>query len=302
MPSIHIGRQAAQFTPRMNAQTHGMQLRQPLAYRRFAGAIADYWDITGQSDGGGFYLSPDPRIVVFLDQAPPMMGLKTAARHAAQTGVRAFYIPPGVPLWSQMHGDHRFTHLDIHLEIGALQQRFSRAGRRADLAVPRMLQDGNETLTTIARLTADEVRTGRGGEMMLDGLCNAMLSEIFATGPTPQAQATGGLTPHQLSTLENHLRHNMGRNIPVAEMARIVGLSESWFAHAFRKSCDTTPQRWQSRRRLEAAHDLLHDPALTLATIAHATGFADQAHLSRAFRTTYGMPPSQWRRTILQPG
>ncbi|HEY0276364.1 MAG TPA: AraC family transcriptional regulator [Paenirhodobacter sp.] len=299
---MQIGRQAAQFMPLMEARTHGLRPRQPLVYRRFAGAIADYWDIAADTDGGGFYVSPDPRIVVFLDPAPPPMGLKTGPQHEAQTGVRAFYIPPGLPLWSKMGGNHRFTHLDIHLEIGALQQRFARAGTRADLGTARMVCDDNDNLTTLARFAAEEVRTGRCGDMMLDGLCNAMLSEIFAPGPAPHARTTGGLTPHQLSAVERHLLSNMGRNIPVAEMAEVVGLSESWFAHAFRKSCDDTPQRWQARLRLEAAHGLLDNSALTLATIAHTTGFADQAHLSRAFRAAYGMPPSQWRRNNrLQP-
>ena len=45
---------------------------------------------------------------------------------------------------------------------------------------------------------------------------------------------------------------------------------------------------------------MMRDPALSLADIAYATGFADQAHLSRAFRAVHGMPPSVWRRAGLQ--
>ena len=48
---------------------------------------------------------------------------------------------------------------------------------------------------------------------------------------------------------------------------------------------------------------MIENPALPLADIAHATGFADQAHLSRAFRAAHGMPPSAWRRAgIPGPG
>ena len=57
---------------------------------------------------------------------------------------------------------------------------------------------------------------------------------------------------------------------------------------------------WQTRLRLEAARDMMRDPALPLAEIAYATGFADQAHLSRAFRAAHGMPPSAWRRSAWQ--
>ncbi|TMV72421.1 AraC family transcriptional regulator, partial [Thioclava sp. BHET1] len=41
---------------------------------------------------------------------------------------------------------------------------------------------------------------------------------------------------------------------------------------------------------------LLRDAAQSVAAIADATGFADQAHLTRAFRQQTGATPAAWRR------
>lgn len=284
------------FTPRMQARTHALRTLAPLSFRRFAGAIADVWSVRGEAGGGGFYVAPDPRIVVFLSEAAPAMTLRAAETGPELRGVQGFYIPAGVPLWSRLERGQNLAHIDFHLEGPALQRRLSRGGVRADLARPQMIGD-NPRLLALAQIAAEEVRTPRRGEMVLDGLLSALLGEIFDTdaqgGTTP---ATGGLTQRQLAAVEGHMRANLSRQVPVAELAQVAGLSESWFAHRFKQHLGETPLRWQSQLRLRAAETMMADPALSLAEIAHATGFADQAHLSRLFRAAHGQPPSVWRR------
>jgi AraC family transcriptional regulator len=50
------------------------------------------------------------------------------------------------------------------------------------------------------------------------------------------------------------------------------------------------------RLRLEAARDALARPGSDLAEVAHACGFADQSHLTRAFRRAFGLTPGAYRR------
>ena len=137
--------------------------------------------------------------------------------------------------------------------------------------------------------------------MLIDGLLTALLGEVFATEPERSVApvhdiSKGGLSPHLLAAVQAHVQSNLARHVGVSELAETAGLSESWFARAFKLSMGETPQRWQARLRLEAARELMRDPDLALAEIADATGFADQAHLSRAFRGRFGQPPSAWRR------
>ncbi|MDQ7263944.1 AraC family transcriptional regulator [Paracoccus sp. PS-1] len=292
-----------EFLPRMETRIHGLRTLAPLCYRRFAGAIADVWSVRGEEGGGGFYIAPDPRIVILLGKQPPPVMMRIGGDLAEYRGIQAFYMPPGMPLWSRIEADHEKSHLDFHMESSALHQRLAAADVRADLTRPRLLGPSDK-LADLGRLASDEVRKPSRGDMLIDALLSATLAEIFATqagaendGP---CTASGGLSARRFAAVERHLHENLSRHVPLAEMARAAGLSESRFSHCFKQSQNETPQRWQSRVRLKAAQDMMRDPARSLADIAYATGFADQAHLSRVFRAANGMPPSVWRRSNFQ--
>ena len=88
---------------------------------------------------------------------------------------------------------------------------------------------------------------------------------------------------------------DLGRNLALAELVQAAGLSESWLAHGFRQATGETPQRWQLRLRLEEARAAMADPARSLSDIAHACGFADQAHFTRHFKARTGVTPAVFR-------
>jgi AraC family transcriptional regulator len=291
------------FFPRMEAQTSNLHTMQPLSFRRLPGAIADVWHVQGEAGGGGYYIAPDPRLVIFLGEMP-RMALSTDPElttiQAHQNSAQAMFIPAGVPLWSRLETSQRLSHIDFHLEAAGLHNRLSGAGLGTVPDQARFLTGGAQ-LNELARLAADEVERPRRGEMLIDGLLTALLGEVFATAPEHARNgdldiSKGGLSPHLLGAVKAHVHANLARHVGVTELAETAGLSESWFGRAFKLSVGETPQRWQARIRLEAARDLMRDPDLALAEIADATGFADQAHLSRAFRVRFGQPPSAWRR------
>ncbi|MBL4919025.1 helix-turn-helix transcriptional regulator [Tabrizicola sp. DMG-N-6] len=285
----------------MESRIHALRALAPLTFRQISGAVADVWSVHGDQGGGGHYIAPDPRIVIFLDDAPPPLSLRLSETAPAHKAVQASYIPAGVPLWSRMERSGTLNHIDLHLEASALQRRLSATGVRADLTQPRLLETTPQ-LVALGRLAAAEVVRPRRGAMLLDSLIDATLAEFFAEpGPCDADDGcscgSGGLAPWQMTAVERHFRANLSRPVPVAELARAARLSESWFSHCFRMETGETPHRWQARQRLLAACTLMENSVLPLAEIAQATGFADQAHLSRSFRATHGMPPSAWRRT-----
>ncbi len=285
----------ADFRPRMQAQTRALRTLEPLAFRSLSGAVADLWSVHGECEGGGHYVSPDPRVVIFLDDAPPPIALSTGAPDMPARVVRAFYVPQDVPMWSRMQSSAKMTHLDFHLDAGTLQRRLAAGGVRADLSCPRFLDSGAE-IVTLGQLAAAEIRRPGGSPMLLDGLLTATLATVFAGAETAAMGGAGGLAPWQMAAVERLVRDHLNRPVSVADMAAVARLSESWFAHAFRQHTGQTPQRWQAELRLTAARDLIAGSDLPLAVVAQAVGFADQAHLSRRFRARFGQTPSDWRR------
>src|SRR5947209_111652 len=78
-----------------------------------------------------------------------------------------------------------------------------------------------------------------------------------------------------------------------AELERVTGLTRYELARQFRAAYGTSPYRYSLLRRLDFARDgLRHGERMV--EVALAAGFADQAHYTRMFASTYGMPPGRY--------
>ncbi|KJS43937.1 MAG: transcriptional regulator [Roseovarius sp. BRH_c41] len=291
------------FMPRITAETRAIETLRPLAWRRWPGVIADVWHVRGAAGGGGYYLSPYPRLVVFLEGGAEAMRLRAQADAEWCSGVGAFYVPGGQPLWSDLRHTQDFAHLDLHLEPGPLLHRLCPVASEARTEALHLLPAeaaGYGRVRSMAEIIAQEVDSPQRSDLMLDGLVTAILAEVLGLEAVPvEPMGRGGLSPHMIRRLDQFTRDNLHRRMTVPDLAEVAGLSESWFARAFKQSLNTTPQRWLMQTRIARATELMADPALGLAEIAAATGFADQAHLTRAFGAVHGQTPGVWRRARL---
>ncbi|MBB97912.1 MAG: AraC family transcriptional regulator, partial [Rhodobacteraceae bacterium] len=199
------------FMPRMTAEIQRIEPLRPLQVRRLDGVVADLWHARGQSGGGGFYISPDPRVVVFLDGPDDAVRLRDDRCAAWMPAVRALYVPPGVPLWSEVRAERVFTHLDVHFDAGDLARRM---GGAAGLDTPRFHQTTDRILP-IAQLLAAEVSTPRRPDLAMDALLTALLAEILDLRDTDEP-TKGGLPPFTLRRLADHVGDNLHRQIGVA--------------------------------------------------------------------------------------
>ena len=105
-----------------------------------------------------------------------------------------------------------------------------------------------------------------------------------------------GLSPRQLEAVTAAIVEKISEPISVAALSSVIGLSRSYFSHAFRRSVGWTPHAHVLRLRLERAMTLMAHTEAALADVALAAGFADQSHMSRAFRRLTGVTPADWRR------
>ncbi|WP_368647825.1 helix-turn-helix domain-containing protein [Castellaniella ginsengisoli] len=80
------------------------------------------------------------------------------------------------------------------------------------------------------------------------------------------------------------------------DLAGRLGLSARQLQRLFRQHLDTTPQAYARGVRLRQAAWMLRHTDKTIAAIASDCGFADAAHMGRAFRAIHGMAPGAWRR------
>jgi AraC-like DNA-binding protein len=100
--------------------------------------------------------------------------------------------------------------------------------------------------------------------------------------------------------LDANLRHawrlltDPARRRPVTRVADEIGWSRRNLAIRFGSEFGITPKDADRLTRFERSHRLLRRPGVTVAGVAAAAGYYDQAHMSRDWRDMAGLPPSQW--------
>jgi len=84
------------------------------------------------------------------------------------------------------------------------------------------------------------------------------------------------------------------RVVHSSELESITGLTRYDLCRQFRTMLGTSPHRYLLMRRLEYARDRIH-LGQPLAEVACDAGFADQAHFTRVFRSTFGLTPRRYQ-------
>ena len=98
---------------------------------------------------------------------------------------------------------------------------------------------------------------------------------------------------HSRSRALDHIHGHLGERLPLEDLAAIARLSVFRFATVFRQRVGESPHRYICRLRVERAQALLRD-GMPAAIVATETGFYDQSHLSRHFKSVCGMTPGQY--------
>ncbi|HWJ74727.1 MAG TPA: AraC family transcriptional regulator [Kaistia sp.] len=93
------------------------------------------------------------------------------------------------------------------------------------------------------------------------------------------------------------LEAEFDRAIGSADLERVSGMDRFETARHFRRFTGTSPHRYLVGRRLAAAHELIAGGA-ALSDVAARVGFADQSHMTRAFKARFGMTPGRFRSLV----
>ena len=93
------------------------------------------------------------------------------------------------------------------------------------------------------------------------------------------------------------LQRRLAEPLRIADIAAVVNLSPSRFAHLFRKEVGTSPMRHLQALRIERAGLLLLRTSLPIADVMQRVGYTDPSHFRRDFRRQYGSAPREWRES-----
>ena len=99
----------------------------------------------------------------------------------------------------------------------------------------------------------------------------------------------------QALVLTSVLDADLGEPPALEQLGAREGLTRDQVLDLFRSHLGESPDEYVRRRRLEECSRLLATTDEPISAIAADLGFADQAHLTRAFREVFGRPPGAYR-------
>ncbi|CAN7456422.1 AraC family transcriptional regulator [Mesorhizobium amorphae] len=114
-----------------------------------------------------------------------------------------------------------------------------------------------------------------------DGKCNVHASD-------------GGEAIRRFRLYGQLIEADLAADFDLARLADAAGVSRFQVIRDFHRAACMTPGQYLRDRRIRAASALMRSD-MPLAEIAVATGFADQSHLTRVFKTIKGLSPGAWR-------
>ncbi|CAH2402846.1 HTH araC/xylS-type domain-containing protein [Mesorhizobium ventifaucium] len=113
------------------------------------------------------------------------------------------------------------------------------------------------------------------------------------SGRVEEIESSG--SRRRFSLYENLIESDLGSPFDLQRLADAARVTRFQVIRDFKKAIGLTPAAYIRDRRLRRASTLI-EQGLGLAEAAIAAGFADQSHLSRAFRAVHGMTPGMFRR------
>ena len=94
-----------------------------------------------------------------------------------------------------------------------------------------------------------------------------------------------------VSAVLEYVRSHLSELLTVADMADLVRLSPSAFAHLFRDVTGRSPYQFVKEMRLDRARELLVDGDFTVARVSKEVGYASVSHFISEFRGRFGVTP-----------
>jgi len=125
----------------------------------------------------------------------------------------------------------------------------------------------------------------------------AAVADALETASSNRAEKRPVLAFAGLSRVRDMIAATPAERRAMNELERVAGLDRWTLARQFRAAFGTSPSRFRTMRQLDHVRRSVERGASLVAAALEA-GFADQCHMSRMFKRTYGLTPGRWAAAL----
>ena len=98
--------------------------------------------------------------------------------------------------------------------------------------------------------------------------------------------------------VKKYIEQNLSKDVDMAFAANLVDMSYTYFSSLFKKETGMTFSQYVTKVKMEKAMELLNEYSYKINEIASVVGYDNPKHFSRAFKSYFGITPSEFRETI----
>lgn len=208
--------------------------------------------------------------------------------------------PANTPLFVRWQGNENCLQIQLTKEFlqSIAEKTLDRDSDSLELLPEFQIRDAQ--IESIAMMLYTEWQQGSfNNGLYLDSLTNVLAVNLLRHHSASKPQLPiyeGGLPTRQLSKVLDYIDANLDKNIKLADLARLLGMSPFHFSRLFKQSIGITPHQYLSQQRVERAKRLLKKSDRSIVDISLECGFSSHSHLSKQFRQFTGITPKNYRQ------
>ena len=217
-----------------------------------------------------------------------------------QTKGNVCVLPSGLAHQAALEGNSE--HLALYLDPSLITKAAAEAQLTGNVEIAERYTRRDNVIHSIGMALLGELESeGLSGRLYAESLGNVLavhLLRYYSVTTSQPVTFTGGLSATKLRQVTEFIGDNYSRDLKLAELAQVAGMSSFHFAREFKRTTGTTPHQYLIKFRIERAKALLARDDLPLTEVGLRSGFSHQSHFTRLFRRITGTTPNSYRLTL----
>ena len=156
----------------------------------------------------------------------------------------------------------------------------------------------DDPLVTAAGLAVGRALRQRAPALYADSVAQLLATHLLY-GPEPEVAADIGasvLGKEAVRRITSYMREHLHDDVTLDDLAAHTNVSKYHLLRSFAKATGFTPHRYLIQLRMERAANLLRATGQPVLQICHACGYHSPSQFAAAFRSRFGLSPTEFRR------